>query len=183
LFKQFTILLNLLIQFVMKRILLTLAVLGGVVCSSFAQSKSDGGGKFSIGLEAGLPVGDASTYNSFVIGGSLKYAQPIASDLAFTISAGYSSFMGKTVGGVKFGSTGFVPVKAGIKYNFAEAFYGEAQLGASFGTASGSKTGFAYAPGIGYNFGGGVDLGVRYEGWSYSGGTISQIAARLAYSF
>lgn len=167
----------------MKRILLTLAVLGSVVCSSFAQSKSDGGGKFSIGLEAGIPVGDASDFYNVVLGGSLKYAQPIATGTAFTISAGYSSFMGKTVGGIKYGSTGFIPVKAGIKYSFAEAFYGEAQLGASFGTASGSKTGFAYAPGIGYAFGGGVDLGVRYEGWSYSGGTISQVAARLAYSF
>ncbi|MES2426920.1 MAG: hypothetical protein V4560_08085 [Bacteroidota bacterium] len=166
----------------MKRILLTLAVLGAAVCSSFAQSKSDGGGKFSVGVEAGIPVGDVSNAYNFVIGGSLKYAQPIASDVAFTISAGYSSFMGKTVAGFKVPSAGFVPVKAGIKYNFAEAFYGEAQLGAAFATQSGGGTAFAYSPGIGYNFGGGVDLGVRYEGWSHNG-TVSQIAARLAYSF
>ena len=167
----------------MKKILLAVALIAGVSVSSFAQSKSEDGGKFSVGLEAGLPVGDASNAYNFVIGGSLKYAQPIATDLAFTISAGYSSFMGKTVAGFKVPAAGFVPVKAGIKYNFAESFYGEAQLGASFGTQSGSKTGFAYSPGVGYNFGGGVDLGVRYEGWSYSGGTVSQIAARLAYSF
>jgi hypothetical protein len=166
----------------MKRILLTLVVLGGVVFSSFAQSKSDGGGKFSIGVEAGLPVGDYSNVYSFGIGGSLKYAQPIATDVAFTISAGYTSFMGKTVGGFKYGSAGFVPVKAGIKYNFVPSFYGEAQVGAAFGTQSGGGTAFAYSPGIGYNFGGGVDLGVRYEGWSHNG-TFNQIAARLAYSF
>ena len=166
----------------MKKILLTLAVLGGVVFSSFAQSKSDGGGKFSIGLEAGLPVGNASNFYNFVIGGSLKYAQPIATDVAFTISAGYSSFMGKTISGSKIQAAGFVPVKAGIKYNFVESFYGEAQLGAAFATQSGGGTAFVYAPGVGYNFGGGVDLGVRYEGWAHSG-TVSQVAARLAYSF
>jgi hypothetical protein len=174
-------------QFFMKKVLLTLAVLGGVAFGTFAQSKSNDVGKFSIGVEAGIPVGDVSNGYNFVIGGSLKYEQPIATDLAFTLSAGYSSFMGKTVdlGGasVKFPNAGFIPVKAGIKYHFAEAFYGEAQLGASFSTESGGKAGFAYSPGIGYNLGGGIDLGVRYEGWSYSGGTTSQVAARLAYSF
>jgi opacity protein-like surface antigen len=174
----------------MKKILLAAVLLAGVSMSGFAQKKSDNGGKFSIGLEAGIPVGDASTYNSFVIGGSLKYDMPIATATAITLSVGYSSFMGKTVAGIKYGSTGFVPVKVGVKYHFADAFYGEAQIGASFGTQSGSKTGFAYSPGIGYDFGGGLDLGVRYEGWSYSSNgtgttsaTISQIAARLAYSF
>ncbi|TSJ42682.1 hypothetical protein FO440_00375 [Mucilaginibacter corticis] len=170
----------------MKKFLLAVALIAGVSVSSFAQKKSDDGGKFSIGVEAGLPVGDASDAYNFVIGGSLKYAQPIADATAFTISAGYSSFMGKSVsfGGVsvKVPNAGFVPVKAGIKYNFAESFYGEAQLGAAFGTQSGGGTAFVYAPGIGYDFGGGVDLGVRYEGWSHNG-TVSQIAARLAYSF
>ncbi len=94
--------------------------------------------------------------------------------------------MGKTVSVAGFSAKapalGFVPVKVGIKYNFAEAFYGEAQVGATFGTKSGTGTFFAYSPGIGYNFGGGVDLGVRYEGWAHDG-TISQVAARLAYSF
>jgi len=164
----------------MKKILLAVALIAGVSVSSFAQKKSDDGGKFSIGLEAGLPVGDFSNLYSFAIGGSLKYAQPIADATAFTISAGYTSFKVKSaLGG---GTSGFVPVKAGIKYNFAEAFYGEAQVGAAFGTQSGGGTAFAYSPGIGYDFGGGVDLGVRYEGWSHNG-TLSQIAARLAYSF
>jgi len=166
----------------MKKILLAVALIAGVSVGSFAQSKSEDGGKFSIGVEAGIPVGDISNGYNFVIGGSLKYAQPIADATAFTISAGYSSFMGKTISGFKIPSAGFVPVKAGIKYNFAEAFYGEAQIGAAFSTESGGGTFFAYSPGIGYNFGGGVDLGVRYEGWAHNG-TISQIAARLAYSF
>jgi len=166
----------------MKKFLLAVALIAGVSVGSFAQSKSDDGGKFSIGVEAGLPVGSSSDFYSFGIGGSLKYAQPIADATAFTISAGYTSFMGKTILGVKVPAAGFVPVKAGIKYNFAEAFYGEAQVGAAFSTQSGGGTAFAYSPGIGYNFGGGVDLGVRYEGWSHDG-TFSQVAARLAYSF
>lgn len=165
----------------MKKILFTLVVLSGFAVSSFAQSSKDGG-KFSIGVEAGLPVGDISNGYNFVIGGSLKYEQPIASDVAVTLTAGYSSFQGKTVAGYKFPAVGFVPVKAGLKFNIADAFYGEAQLGAAFSTKKNGGTAFAYSPGIGYKFSDAIDLGVRYEGWSHNG-TVSQVAARLAYSF
>ncbi len=74
-------------------------------------------------VEAGLPVGNISKAYNFVIGGSLKYALPIAESTAFTISAGYSSFQGKTIlGTFKIPAAGFVPVKAGIKYFLAESF-------------------------------------------------------------
>jgi hypothetical protein len=164
----------------MKKVLFTLMVLSGFAMSSFAQSND--GGKVSIGIEAGLPVGDASNGYNFVIGGSLKYEQPIADALAFTLTAGYSSFQGKTVAGFKVPAAGFVPVKAGLKVGFSDAFYGEAQLGAAFSTQSGGGTAFAYSPGIGYKLSSNVDLGVRYEAWSHNG-TLSQVAARLAYSF
>lgn len=171
----------------MKKFLFALVLLSGAALSSFAQSSSSTG-KFSIGLEAGLPVGDIKDAGGkLFIGGSLKYDHPIATGTFFTISAGYTSLSFKEVtvpglGTIKPGSVGFVPVKAGIKYFLAESFYGEAQLGAAFSTESGGGTAFAYAPGIGYVLGGGVDLGVRYEGWSKNG-TVSQVAARLAYSF
>ncbi|MFD0750719.1 outer membrane beta-barrel protein [Mucilaginibacter calamicampi] len=171
----------------MKKVLLATLLFVGVAATSFAQD----GGKFSIGVEAGLPVGEISDTHSFAIGGSLKYDLPIASDLAFTASAGYTSFQGKT-STIQYGASsitakwpafGYIPVKAGIKYNLASALYAEAQVGAAIGTESGSKTAFVYAPGLGFKFSDAVDLGVRYEGWSANGGTISQIAARLGFSF
>lgn len=169
----------------MKKILLAAALLVGVSFTTFAQS-NDEGGKFSIGLEGGVPVGDASDAYNAVVGGSLKYQLPIATSTSFTISAGYSAFLGKDNYlnlGIKAPSYTAVPIKAGLKYHFSEGFYGEGQVGVAIGTKSGAKTGFAYAPGVGYDFGGGVDIGVRYEGWAYSGGSISQVAARLAFSF
>ncbi len=167
----------------MKKFLLATVLFVGVAVSGFAQSK----GKVSVGVEAGIPVGNASNLYNFVIGGSLKYEQPIAASTSLTLTAGYSSFLGKNVtypviGTVKTPAAGFIPVKAGIKYFFAPAFYGEAQVGAAFGTKSGSGTAFAYSPGIGYKFSDLVDLGVRYEAWS-NNGTVSQVAARLGFSF
>lgn len=170
----------------MKKVLLLCTVLCGLSISSFAQSTKEGG-KFSIGVEAGLPVGDASNASNFTIGGSLKYDHPIAENTFITGSAGYTKFLYKSE--VKADGNSFyaIPVKVGVKYFFAESFYGEAQLGAAFlqekfQGLSANTTAFAYSPGIGYAFGGGVDLGVRYEGWSKNG-TIGQVAARLAYSF
>lgn len=169
----------------MKKFLLALVLLSGAALSSFAQSSSSTG-KFSIGVEAGLPLGDAKNSSNFVIGGSLKYDHPIAENTFITGSAGYNKFIYKS-DFKDFGSFYAIPVKVGLKYFFAESFYGEAQLGAAFMNEkfegeSANATAFAYSPGIGYVLGGGVDLGVRYEGWSKNG-TISQISARLAYSF
>jgi len=170
----------------MKKVLLATLLFLGVAATSFAQD----GGKFSVGVEAGLPVGDGSKTQSFAIGGSLKYDIPIADALAFTISAGYTSFQGKTTTvssganslTIKYPAAGFVPVKAGIKYFLAESFYGEVQVGAAFSTQSRGGVAFAYSPGIGYKFSDVLDLGVRYEGWSKNG-TVSQIGARLGFSF
>ena len=167
----------------MKKFLLATVLFVGAAVSGFAQSKD----KVSVGVEAGIPVGNASNGYNFAIGGSLKYDHPIAASTSLTLSAGYTSFLGKTVtypivGAVKTPAAGFIPVKAGIKYFFAPAFYGEAQLGAAFSTQSGGGTAFAYSPGVGYKFSDLVDLGVRYEAWS-NNGTVSQVAARLGFSF
>jgi len=169
----------------MKKVLLALVVLGVTACSSFAQTGKSQSGKFSIGVDPGIPVGDASNGFNFVIGGDIKYDLPIADGVFFNISVGYSAFMTKSFlkdAGAK-SSYGFVPLKAGLKYYFnGQGFFGEAQLGATFSTESGGGTAFAYAPGIGYTFDGGFEVGIRYEGWSKDGST-SQVAARLAYNF
>ncbi|MES2062675.1 MAG: outer membrane beta-barrel protein [Bacteroidota bacterium] len=169
----------------MKKILFVIALLLGAAVNSSAQSSKDGG-KFSIGLETGLPIADFNTTHSFAIGGSLKYDQPVAANTFITLSAGYSSFRGKK----DIRSFGFVPVKAGIKYFFSEGFFGEGQIGAAFstqggaggGNAIGGGTAIAYAPGLGYSFNNNIEAGVRYEAW-YKDGTVSQIGLRLAYKF
>ncbi len=170
----------------MKKVLLMLTVICGLSVAAKAQTSSQTG-KFSIGLEAGLPVGNASDVSNFVIGGSLKYDHPVAENTFLTLSAGYNKFIYKS----EFkdaGSFYAIPVKVGVKYFFDQGFYGEAQLGAAFqtekvtGLGSFHNTAFAYAPGIGYAFSPNVDMGVRYEGWSKDG-TTSQVALRLAYSF
>jgi hypothetical protein len=171
----------------MRKILLIAVLIVSAATASFAQTSksSSSTGKFSIGAEAGLPVGDASDFYSFVIGASFKYEYPVAQSLYVTGSLGYNAFLTKSEfkdAGFK-SSYGFIPLKAGLKYYIQDGFFAEGQLGVTFSTESGGGSAFAYAPGIGYSFNGGFEAGLRYEGWPKDGATTSQIGLRLAYRF
>lgn len=174
-----------------KIALLGLSVLVGA--SSFAQSekkKESGGTTFSIGAEAALPIGkDLKDLWSFGVGGSAKAAINVFDGGDVTISAGYISFMGKTIGGVKVNALGTIPVKAGLRFKLGESFYGEPQLGytiAKVSGTSGNLNGFTYAAGFGY-MASSVDIGVRYEAWTKSENGVSAspsfIGLRVGYSF
>jgi hypothetical protein len=175
----------------MKKSLLTLVTLSVMAFSSFAQtiakpspSPSDAVGRFSIGAEGGLPIGDISSAFGSVIGGSIKYEIPTIPRAFLTISAGYTAFLTKSdlkVFGAS-SSANFIPLKAGAKYYTEGNFFIEGQLGIVFSTEDSSSHEFIFSPGLGYSFNGGFEAGLRYEGW-VNGGTISQIDLRLAYRF
>lgn len=185
----------------MKKIFLLSALLCLISCKLFAQISTGGGSSssspsgFSIGVDPGVPVGSASDASSFAIGGDLKYSYPVADNLSVSLSAGFTELLGKTVTETvsdgtstitvsgKVANLSVIPVKLGAKYcaDGTTGFFGEVQFGAAF-VSQGGGTAFAYAPGIGYAFDGGLEAGVRYEGWAKSG-TLSQVALRIAYSF
>jgi hypothetical protein len=174
----------------MKKQLLTLLFAAGIATCSFAQSKSDslsvtkGGVKFSIGAEAGIPVGDISIGYNFVLGGSAKLEVPTGSSTYLTVSAGYNAFFAKSIL-KEFGApatSGFVPLKAGLKGYASGNFFIEGQAGIVWSTESGGGHAFAWSPGIGYTLHNGLEIGARYEGWT-NDGTIGQISARIAYRF
>jgi len=172
----------------MKKVLLLLTVICGLSVSSFAQSSN--GGKWNIGVDAGIPLGNMHDISSFAIGASLKYEHPVATSTFVTLSAGYQRFLYSSdykdflkAFDIDKSGEGIVPVKAGLKHYFSPGFFGEAQAGAAFSTESGGSTSFVYAPGIGYTFTGGFEAGVRYEGYSHDGGNQGMAALRLGYRF
>lgn len=171
----------------MKKLLLSLALVAGLGFAASAQTEG-AVRKLSIGAEFGLPIGDFGDVYSVGFGGSLQYEHPIAKSLNLTGSAGFLTFTPKKelkdLGADNFG---VIPVKVGAKYYFGGNFYGAGELGAGFGTNDGSKTAFIYAPTLGASFSvadkSSIDLGIRYEGHSVSGGTLSFIGIRAAYAF
>ncbi|WP_276088365.1 outer membrane beta-barrel protein [Pedobacter sp. JY14-1] len=143
-----------------------------------AQSTDSKALRLGVGVNAGVPTTDGY---SFVIGGDLRLQKDFSSNVSGLLSAGYNNWSVKDEFGG--GSYGMIPVKAGAKVFLAESVYLSGELGAGFGTKSGSKTAFLWAPGVGYGFDNGLDIGLRYEGAEFSGGSLGQVALRVAYGF
>ncbi|MBK5284139.1 MAG: hypothetical protein JJE25_01945, partial [Bacteroidia bacterium] len=158
------------------------------------------------------------------IGGSLRYEMPVGDNLGLMFTAGYLAFGGDEVTSGVPGifaltvksSSALIPLQVGAKYYFSEqqdGFYGAVQLGLTlissstdittdFGgtktttSATGSASGFSYAPGIGYHLSV-IDIGLNYQlfsqtttvsdpftGASFSAtSTGSYLGLRLAYVF
>lgn len=136
---------------------------------------------FSIGLEAGLPVGQNGIPYSAVIGASLQYEIMPDSDIGITFNGGYLSYIFKSSYGG--GSVGFVPLLAGVKYYFTPGVFFHAQLGAAVGTRAGQGTSFAYSPGLGFTIAPKLDAELKYLGISNSAGSINNVGVRIAYNF
>ena len=157
-----------------------------------ADAQNNSTKSLSIGAELGLPTGDLSNMQKAGAGISAKMAFPVVANGAFTASLGYLGFGGKSINllGISYSnpSWSMVPVKLGFRYKIpGTAVNVEPQLGYTFGSRSGSPardvSGVTWALGAGYYFTPSIDLGLRYESFSVSGGSLNFIGLRLAYNF
>ena len=170
----------------MKKLIFTLAIATFGLAAGAQDKASDKTLKFSVGVEAGLPLGDIKEIASIDIGGSLQNKYIATKTVGITLSADYLTFSNKSVnfggGSVKLPSTSIVPVLAGAKFYFSEKFYGHAQAGLSFFNNGGGSA-FTYAPALGVMASENIDISLKYQGASKTGSTISFIGLRVAYGF
>jgi hypothetical protein len=149
-----------------------------VTTSGIAQTKEPSGDsrdtRLGFGVSLGLPTNDA--YN-IAVGGDLRLQKDFYSNVSGLLSLGYTNFSVKNDGG----SVGYVPLKAGIKVFPRARLYFSGEVGAAFGTDDGQGTALVYAPGIGLGFNRGIDLSLRYEGFSQNNANLGQVALRVAY--
>ena len=164
----------------MKQTILVM-LLAAFYVAGHAQAGGTTGGKFSIGLEAGKPIGEVGKFYSHLLGGSLQYEMKPDSDIGITVNGGYQNYSIKSSNGG--GSVGFVPLLAGVKYYFVPAAFFHAQLGAAFGTDKGQGTSFTYSPGIGFNLSRNFDATLKYTGISNKGGNLDNVGLRIGYNF
>ncbi|MXV15407.1 hypothetical protein [Hufsiella ginkgonis] len=161
-----------------KRIASAAAVVALVYTTGYAQSAGDSKStRLGFGFNAGIPTTDG--YN-VSLGGDARLQQDFTSNVSGMLTVGYTNF---SRDGENAGSVGYIPVKAGIKIFPVERFYFSGEVGPAFGTDDGQKTAIVWAPGIGLGFNNGVDLGLRYEGFSANGSTLGHVALRVAYGF
>jgi hypothetical protein len=149
-----------------------------------AQSTPPNPWRLGIGLEAGIPTGNANTISNFELGGTLRLQYDAAKDFAYTLTSGYYNFFGKEIGntGANFESLGIVPVKVGIKAFFSSNLYFGAEAGAGFETISNGDTKLILSPTLGFA-NKTWDVGVRYENFSGQGNSYGLAGLRIAYAF
>jgi len=162
-----------------KIIMATAACIALTAGTTMAQN-----GRFSVGAELGLPMGDFGDANGIGFGGTLRYEHPIGDKMGLGLGAGYLTFGAKDITisfgfgipdtTVKGNSFGAIPIQAFFKYYFSEqqeGFYAMANVGVVMGKSSGegaeSSTSLGWAPEIGYHLAN-LDFGLRYQAFSQS---------------
>lgn len=146
--------------------------------------------RLGIGLEAGVPTGNAHNFSDFELGGTARLQYDASDHFAWTLTSGYYNMFGKTINEVtplgtvsaKAESLGIVPVKLGIKAFFAPTWYFGAEAGAGFETISEGNTKLILSPTLGFA-NKTWDVGARYENFSGQGNNYGLAGLRIAYAF
>lgn len=176
-----------------KRII-PLALMAAIFLISFKANAQSDSKKFSagFGLEGGLPVG-SDTKAAYKADGGITIRLAYHAGPGFiTLTSGLVGYYPNTAAGESVKASLQIPVKAGYKYVIASPLFIMGEVGfSSFksyfpdgngNVASSSVSGFTYAPTIGVTFKA-LELGVKYEAISVTGGNISNVALRLGFNF
>jgi hypothetical protein len=141
--------------------------------------------RLGIGLEAGIPTGNANDISDFEIGGTARLQYDAAKTVAVMLTAGYYDMIGKAAtngSGATYPSLGMVPVKLGAKIYVAPTFYVDGEAGAGFDTSYEDHTKLIFSPGVGYDSKT-WDISLRYENYSGQNNSFGLVGLRVAYGF
>ena len=167
------------------------------------STTTNNGIRYSIGVDAGIPLGNFKDSYKWNLGGSVQADIPVISNQLFvTVNAGYNNIFGKKdiggIAGADVPNFQLIPVKAGLKYFVIPNFYVQGEAGAAFllnkkDVGVDKSTAFVYAPQVGVQFpisanGNFIDAGIRYEATTkYASGIndskVSFLGIRVAYGF
>ncbi len=162
----------------MKKLILLLAL-------TFVGSSVFGQG-FRVGVEAGIPVGDASDITTFHLGADLAYLFP-TSDL-FSVGGliGFSHYFGDDfdtpLGNISVDDFSFLPIAATARFGFSDFLFVGGDLGYAIGISSDNDGGFYYRPKVGYGLGN-LAIIASFSGISVSGGDVSSVNLGLEFGF
>src|SRR5476651_2663072 len=125
----------------MKKILFSITAIFLLSGYCFAQT---GNNQVGIGAEADFLLGPSysNAYN-IGFGGNVKGLYGVGTAGQLTLTAGYSSYGGKSGTIFSTQTLSLVPILAGYRYNLASNFYGEVQAGVGILTTS--ATGFSFS--------------------------------------
>lgn len=99
---------------------------------------------FTLGAQAGVPIGDEADFFGFAYGAEVGYFYDVSKKFEIGATTGYTYYTGKeTDFGFQTKGEGFIPITAKGSYNFSDSFGVEAGLGYAISTGGG-EGGFVY---------------------------------------
>lgn len=149
-----------------------LILLAALVAGSFSMNA-----QFYVGVNAGIPAGDASNTSSFALGLDATYMLSADEDFNYGISSGFLNFFGKD--GVD--DFSFIPLAMSGRYNTSEKFMIGADVGYALGASTGNDGGFYYRPMVGYSIGENTTLSAFYSGVSVDGFNASSFGVGVMF--
>lgn len=149
----------------MKKFLIMGTLILCATISGFSQG-------FKVGVNGGIPVGDASDYSNIQVGADVAYLFGVADTFSVGPMLGYSNYFPEESD--LYDNIQFLPVAASGRLGLGDAFFVGADLGYAIGLNDGNDGGFYYRPQVGYDFGI-VGLVASYSGVSRDGGSISSV--------
>ena len=140
--------------------------------------------RLGFGIEGGIPTGDLHPSSGFELGGSARLQYDATSDVALTLTSGYTNYFIKSDyrGAGDPSSLGIVPAKLGVKWFFVPGIYVAGEAGAGFETNYDKNTKLILSPAIGWA-NTHWDVGVNYTNYSGQCDRFGSVGLRLAYGF
>lgn len=140
---------------------------------------------FNLGVNAGLPVGDAGDISSFSLILDANYIWEVSDQFDAGIATGYSHSFGKSknLDGANLSHVdfGYIPVAGAGRFNVSEKFILGLDLGYAIGVSNGNDGGFYYVPKVQYGLSDKMDMIIAYRGVSLNGGSFDILSAGLEF--
>ncbi|AXG72087.1 outer membrane protein beta-barrel domain protein [Kordia sp. SMS9] len=168
----------------MKKTILAVVAVFAMVFTANAQD-----GKFEVGINGALPIGDAGDFYTFSVGLDAAYMWNVSDKFDAGVATGFTNAFGDEQSITVFGITTtidaedaqFIPIAGAARYNVSDDFFVGADLGYAIGINDGNDGGFYYRPKIGYNVSERVSLNVSYTGISIDGGSFDTIGLGVMF--
>ena len=177
----------------MKILFISCVILFGFLLNAHAQKDEKYSApdmtRFSVGAEIGAATGTFADNCGLGLGFSGQVEHFFREHTSGIGYLGFISYFGKSISSTtKYKATDIIPIRIGARGYLGDAFHFGGQMGAGFiSGGNGSHTAFAYTPEVGYNFrtlrGRLIDATLKYDGYSFTNGTIATWGIRVGYVF
>jgi opacity protein-like surface antigen len=160
-------------------------IFAAVAVFAFAFSANAQDGKFEVGVNAALPIGDAGDLYTFSIGIDAAYMWNVSEQFDAGVATGFTNAFGDEVSilgiTVEAEDAQFIPLAGSARYNVSSDFFLGADLGYAIGINDGNDGGFYYRPKVGYNVSEKVSLNLSYTGIAVDGGSFDTIGLGVMF--